>query len=76
MVIVYSIEECPWCHKVKRYLESKEVGYEERNIDHNEQYYNECVKLSGDSMVPVTTIDGEEYVVGFDKEKLDQLLCL
>ena len=76
MVVVYSIEECPWCHKVKRYLESKQVEYEERNIDFNEDYYNQCVKLSGDSMVPVTTIDHEEYVVGFDKDKLDKLLCL
>ena len=76
MVIVYSIDDCPWCQKVKRYLDSKQVEYEERNIDNDEQYYNECVKISGDSMVPVTTIDGEEYVVGFDKAKLDQLLCL
>ena len=76
MVVVYSIDDCPWCQKVKRYLDSKQVEYEERNIDNDEQYYNECVKISGDSMVPVTTIDGEEYVVGFDKAKLDQLLCL
>lgn len=53
MVIVYSVEECPWCHKVKKYLDKLQVGYEERNIDYN-----------------------EEYVVGFDKEKLDKLLCL
>ena len=76
MVIVYSVDECPWCHKVKKYLDSKEVGYEERNIDFNEDYANECYKLSGDTLVPVTTIDGEEYVVGFDKKKLDELLCL
>lgn len=76
MVIVYSVEECPWCHKVKKYLDKLQVGYEERNIDYNEEYANECIKISGDNLVPVTTIDGEEYVVGFDKEKLDKLLCL
>lgn len=76
MVKVYSFESCPWCHKVKKYLDSKGVEYEVRDIELSEEAAQECIKISGDTMVPVTTIDGTEYVVGFDKEKIDQLLNL
>ena len=75
MVTVYSITTCPWCDKMKKYLKSKNVEYEERNIDNNENYAKECLALSGDTMVPVMTPDGKNYVVGFDKQKVDELLA-
>ena len=36
MVKVYSITTCPWCDKVKKYLKSKNVAYEEHNIELSE----------------------------------------
>ena len=33
MVKVYSITTCPWCEKVKKYLKSKNVEFEEHNIE-------------------------------------------
>lgn len=74
MVKVYSITSCPWCDKVKKYLKSKGVDYEEHNIEVNEADAAECEKISGDTMVPVTTADGKTFVLGFDKAKLDTLL--
>ena len=76
MVKVYSFESCPWCVKVKKYLDSKGVEYEVRDIELSQDAAQECMKISGDTMVPVTTVDGTNYVVGFDKEKIDQLLKL
>ena len=76
MVKVYSFESCPWCSKVKKYLDSKGVEYEVRDIELSQDAAQECMKISGDTMVPVTTVDGTNYVVGFDKEKIDQLLKL
>lgn len=73
-VKVYSIHHCPWCDKVKKYLKSKHVNFEERNVEDNETYFKELKAISGDEVVPVTTIDGKEFVVSFDKEKLDALL--
>ena len=75
MVTVYSITTCPWCEKTKKYLASKGVEFEVRNIEENEDYAKECLQLSGDTMVPVTTIDGKNFVLGFDKAKLDELLA-
>ena len=71
MVKVYSITTCPWCEKVKKYLKSKNVEFEEHNIDRDE-----CYKISGDLIVPVTTVNGKNFVVSFDKAKLDALLGL
>lgn len=36
MVKVYSINECPWCEKVKKYLKSRNVDFEVHNIEENE----------------------------------------
>ncbi len=74
MVKVYSITNCPWCDKLKKYLKSKGVDYEEHNIETNEDDLKECIRLTNDEAVPVTTADGKNYVLGFDKTKIDELL--
>ena len=76
MPVVYSITTCPWCDKLKKYLKSKGVEYEERNIEENEQYAKECLALSGDTMVPVMTVDGKNYIIGFNKQQTDEMLGL
>lgn len=75
MVKVYSFESCPWCVKVKNYLKARGVEYEVRDIELDETAAAECQKISGDLTVPVTTIDGVNYVLGFDKRKIDELLA-
>ena len=77
MVKVYSITTCPWCEKVKKYLKSKNVEFEEHNIELSEDDSDECYRISGDLIVPVTIVDGkDDFVVSFDKAKLDALLGL
>ena len=75
MVKVYSFESCPWCNKVKNYLKARGVEYEVRDIELSEEAAAECQRISGDLAVPVTTIDGVHYVLGFDKKKIDELLA-
>ena len=74
-VTVYSFESCPFCSKLKRYLDARGVEYEVRDIELDEEAAKECEKISGDLTVPVTTIDGVNYVLGFDKKKIDELLA-
>ena len=58
-------------------LKSKNVEFEEHNIELSEEDREECYKISGDLIVPVTTVDGkDDFVVSFDKAKLDALLGL
>ncbi len=72
-VTVYSTPTCPWCTRAKSYL--KEIGqpYEEKDVSVDIAAAREMVKLSGQMGVPVLNIDGQA-VVGFDKQKIDQLL--
>ncbi|MBQ7704354.1 MAG: glutaredoxin family protein [Selenomonadaceae bacterium] len=77
MVKVYTVEGCPYCEKVKKYLQSKDVEFVAYDIEKDAAARADCIKLTGmDCAVPVTTIDNENYVLDFDKEKIDKLLCL
>ena len=77
-LIVYSINNCPYCLKVKRYLNSKNVEFEERNIENSKIYEEECRNISGDVSVPVTIVEGnsEDFVFKFERENIDKLIKL
>ena len=74
MIKVYSFETCPWCAKVKKYLDSKNIPYEVHDIELNEEDLEACRALTGDTAVPVITADDENYILGFDKERIDKLI--
>lgn len=75
MVKVYTIQSCPWCAKVKKYLASKGVEYQELDVEKDAAARYACIKLTGmDGAVPVTTADDKTYVLDFDKEQIDKLL--
>lgn len=74
-VIVYSSPLCPWCTKVKDYLDSKNVSYEAYNVAKDRDKAMEMVDKSGQQGVPVLDIDGE-IIIGFDKSSIDELLGL
>ena len=73
MIKVYSVPNCPWCEKVKKYLNSKKVDYEYINIKDDLQAREELIELTNQTSVPVIDIDGS-IVIGFEKDKLDQFL--
>jgi glutaredoxin-like YruB-family protein len=74
-VKVYSTPTCPWCVKVKEYLRDNNVNFEDINVATNRDAAMEMVKKTGQMGVPVIEIDGQ-YVVGFDKNRIDNLLEL
>jgi glutaredoxin-like YruB-family protein len=74
-VIVYSTSTCPWCTKVKEYLNSNDIEFTEYNVQTDREKAMEMVEKSGQRGVPVLDINGT-IVVGFDKENIDNLLGL
>ncbi len=74
-VIIYSTTTCPWCTKVKDYLDSKSVPYEDYDVAKDRDKAIEMVNKSGQQGVPVLDIDGD-IVVGFDQNKINALLNL
>lgn len=53
-------------------MDEKGVGYTEKNVQTDKEARKELMGM-GHMGVPVLVVNGEE-IVGFDKEKLDELL--
>jgi len=70
---IYSTPTCPWCKKAKAYLKEKGIEFESFDVSTDEKAQKEMIDKSGQMGVPVLDIDGK-IVVGFDKQKIDELL--
>jgi len=62
-----------FCGKAKEFLSQKGVEFVDRDVVEDEQALAELGEL-GYMTTPVTVIDGE-VVIGFDRERLEQLLA-
>jgi len=65
MVIIYSTSWCPLCVSAKRLLDSKEIKYEEINIEEVDISREELIKIAGAATVPQIMINGTP-IGGFD----------
>lgn len=74
-VVVYSSPTCPHCINLKKYLDEKKVPYEDVDISKDREKAKEVFQKSGHRAVPITYI-GEDFVVGFEKDKINELLEL
>lgn len=77
---IFSTQTCPYCKMEKAYLDEKGVKYENVFVDQDQQAAAEMISKSGQMGVPVTEFtyeDGKtEYLLGFDKPKINQILEL
>ncbi|MBU4422042.1 glutaredoxin family protein [Candidatus Parcubacteria bacterium] len=76
-ITIYSTTTCPYCHMLKEWLNEKNIEYKNIMVDEDQKGAEEMVKKSGQMGVPVTIIEKggkENIVIGFDKEKLSELL--
>jgi GrxC family glutaredoxin len=72
MVIIYSTSWCPSCVSAKRLLESKNVEYEEINIEEVNISREKLVKIAGAATVPQIIVN-DTPIGGFDNLlELDQ----
>lgn len=72
-VRVFSTPSCPYCVTLKQFLEKYNIEFEDIDVSQNKTALDEMVKKSGQMGVPVVDIDGK-FIIGFDKEKISQLL--
>lgn len=71
-VTVYTSNTCPYCTMAKDYLKGKEVEFVEKNVQTDKEARSELMAM-GYTGVPVICV-GDEQIVGFDKNRLDELL--
>jgi len=72
-VKVYTTPTCPWCKKVKQFLESNSVPYQELNVAENKAARDEMINLTHQLAVPTITIDGD-YIIGYNEKALKEKL--
>jgi glutaredoxin 3 len=72
-ITVYTSPTCPWCSKVKEYLDGKGVGYREVDVASDFNAAKRMIETTGQRGVPVIT-KGTDYVVGFDRDRIDSML--
>jgi len=78
-VTVYTTATCPYCKMLKDYLAEKNILYTEKLVDQDDSAREEMIGVSGGFLgVPFTLIvkddGGRETVIGFDKNKLNEVL--
>lgn len=73
-ITVYTTDTCAYCGMVKKWLKSKNINFDEVNIDQHPERSKEAIAASGQMTVPITIItkqdDSQEVVVGFNLSKL------
>ena len=78
-IVMYTTQTCPYCKMLKGWLESKNIGYENKFVDDDQKAMDEMLKISEGHMgVPFTVItkdDGVQIkILGFDKLKFKEIL--
>ncbi len=71
---VYSTPSCPWCKKLKDWLKTKKIAFQDIDVTESDTARDEMIEKSGQMGVPVTIIkntDKEEVVVGFTEAKFE-----
>lgn len=70
---IYSTPSCIYCKMAKDFFDNNSLDYEEYDVSKNEGKREEMVEKSGQWGVPVIII-GDEVMVGFDKQRIVELI--
>lgn len=73
-ITIYTTNTCAYCVMVKKWLTSKDISYDEVNLDDQPERTKEALEISGQLAVPVTVVtktdDSKEVIVGYNLAKL------
>lgn len=72
-VILFTQPDCPPCHIVKLFLTEKGVDFEERDITRDPAAKRELMLKYHSHSTP-TLVIGEEVMIGFNPQRLDEIL--
>ncbi|BCX14412.1 MAG: hypothetical protein KatS3mg088_095 [Patescibacteria group bacterium] len=77
---LFATTTCPYCKMEASFLDQNKIQYDYVLVDLNRQAAEEMVEKTGQMGVPVTEIiyenGEEEYIIGFDRERLSEVLSL
>ncbi|MBC5793345.1 MAG: glutaredoxin family protein [Nanohaloarchaea archaeon] len=70
---VFTTPACPYCTKIKKWLDENGYDYTEHNVAENKEKAQEMIQETGERGVPQTFI-GKETVVGFQPGKIQEAI--
>lgn len=73
-VTIYSTPVCHFCHAAKEFFSENNVAFTEFDVASDQAKRQEMIEMTGQMGVPVIRI-GDDVVVGFDEEKVKELLA-
>lgn len=77
-ITVYSTRTCPYCIKLKKWLDERSVKYTSYDIDQNPIAAANMARIADEMIVPFSVVeldDGtEQKIIGFDVEKFEKVL--
>ncbi|WP_440895612.1 glutaredoxin family protein [Amphibacillus sp. Q70] len=72
-ITLYTTSTCPYCTMMKNFLLEKGLSFNEVNVQQDPIAAERLVNTTGEMGVPQTEVNGQ-WVLGFDPEKIIQLL--
>lgn len=72
-VTIYSTPVCHFCEAAKEFFKENDVTYTEHDVAADADKRQEMIDLTGQMGVPVIQI-GQDIVIGFDEDKVRELL--
>ncbi len=74
-VTIYSTPTCHFCHMAKDFFTANKIAFTDYNVATDLEKRKEMVEKSGQMGVPVISI-GKETIVGYDEDRLRELLAV
>lgn len=70
---VYTTPSCPYCTKIKEWLDENGYDYTEHNVAENREKAKEMIQRTGRRGVPQTAV-GDQVITGFNPAKLQEAI--
>jgi glutaredoxin-like YruB-family protein len=72
-VLIFTTPTCAFCNQAKRYFREKGIKFKDVDVSRDAAAARDMIRRSGQQGVPVIDIGGK-IIVGFDRQKINQLL--
>ena len=74
-VTVYYTDGCPYCVKIKKFLNDNKISFMDVNLEKDKFAVNKLIEKLGVIRLPIIQI-GDKYVTGYNIKKIRELLNL
>ncbi len=74
-VTIYTTPSCVFCKMAKAFFQANKIDYAEKDVATDLPARQAMIEKSGQMGIPVIDVDGN-IIIGFDKERLTELLYL